>query len=798
MLCLPKATISIALLTIAMATVSCRAKLETKTNGQAPSGGAGAENALVSIDSLTVLAAKPGEVVEVLGQNIRPGIKTIVGRGADQAIDVVLEAQSSTKAKFTMPSGAGIGLVDVIFRDDDNSDIRTLSLISDAAGDGLPITLAAPETVCNDISFRNGKGEVKQGLRDCAGAASPSLCTTDGETGCVTTADFKAAKMANFTTGDLRVGVQVGGLTGVLSGAPGACASDGATGCLANSSYPAADAAGLASKILSGQTVAAVSGNVTLPAIGNVLTGINYGVGGTGLAGTLTLPSAANVLTGSGTYGDPGAAVTPTLADRGTWDLTASFPGAGYYAGVSNAPTASLRSSAQIAGTAGSIGDCASANSQSCYTTGTYYASTLCASDGGTSCVVDNGTNYKAAAAGSLAAGNIKRGVQIGGVTGTFPSTTAPLPRYSDTGATTNTQADGGITTDFTNFITQLSSAVTFEFWDSTGVRRTGSGDADITAANVKNLVQFENLSVTGSYTGGGALNVWDVRAGVDRGDGQLGKLKVACRNSANTAVYDAGAPQNAVADFGTDFFTAVAHGYSDNDTIRFTAQTMPTGLTANTTYYVRNKTNDTFQVSTTSGGAAIDFTVTNGASIVVFKWGDGTRDIWDTIDDYNNNLGVMTSAANTPAAWSSQNFCGGVGTASGDEVWTDTTTDGACSDAGDECRFKDKITGIEWSETQSTSARWGTAMTTCANLSFGGAGAWRVPTQKELMAAYEHGIYSAQNAFWITKAQMDANYFWASSTQSNGTSNAWLVYLANGYTNNLVKTNPNQVVCVR
>lgn len=37
-----------------------------------------------------------------------------------------------------------------------------------------------------------------------------------------------------------------------------------------------------------------------------------------------------------------------------------------------------------------------------------------------------------------------------------------------------------------------------------------------------------------------------------------------------------------------------------------------------------------------------------------------------------------------------------------------------------------------------------------------------------------------------------------ASSTQSNNTSNAWIVNLANGNTNNNDKTNPNQVVCVR
>ncbi|HYX32239.1 MAG TPA: hypothetical protein VE954_03945 [Oligoflexus sp.] len=61
------------------------------------------------------------------------------------------------------------------------------------------------------------------------------------------------------------------------------------------------------------------SANATQP--GKVLIGTAYGTGGNGSAGTLTLPSAANVLTGSGTYGDPGSALTPSYGP--------DFPSAG-------------------------------------------------------------------------------------------------------------------------------------------------------------------------------------------------------------------------------------------------------------------------------------------------------------------------------------------------------------------------------------------------------------------------------------------------------------------------------------
>jgi hypothetical protein len=66
-------------------------------------------------------------------------------------------------------------------------------------------------------------------------------------------------------------------------------------------------------KILSGQIMAGINGNVTLPLANKVLTGTSYGIGGNGISGSLTVPAAGNVLAGSGTYGDTLAATTPTL-----------------------------------------------------------------------------------------------------------------------------------------------------------------------------------------------------------------------------------------------------------------------------------------------------------------------------------------------------------------------------------------------------------------------------------------------------------------------------------------------------
>ncbi len=56
---------------------------------------------------------------------------------------------------------------------------------------------------------------------------------------------------------------------------------------------------------------------------------------------------------------------------------------------------------------------------------------------------------------------------------------------------------------------------------------------------------------------------------------------------------------------------TKTAHGYVNGDPIKFTTSgTLPTGLTAGTKYYVVNKATDTFQVSATLAGSAINTSV--------------------------------------------------------------------------------------------------------------------------------------------------------------------------------------------
>jgi hypothetical protein len=86
--------------------------------------------------------------------------------------------------------------------------------------------------------------------------------------------------------------------------------------------------------------------------------------------------------------------------------------------------------------------------------------------------------------------------------------------------------------------------------------------------------------------------------------------------------------------DAGTDIFTEVAHGFSIGTPLRFTTSgTLPAGLALLTTYYARDITTDTFKVSATPSGTAIDITTT----------GTGTHAVQGQA--YNvSSTGVITS----------------------------------------------------------------------------------------------------------------------------------------------------------
>lgn len=112
----------------------------------------------------------------------------------------------------------------------------------------------------------------------------------------------------------------------------------------------------------------------------------------------------------------------------------------------------------------------------------------------------------------------------------------------------------------------------------------------------------------------------------VQRVDGDLAAAAIA-------AATGGGEAKGSLTAATTDIITLAAHGFRNGDPVVFPTLTGGAGLTAaSTKYYVRDATTDTFKVSATLGGAAVDITTAYTAGTVADA-GGGTVTIDSSSD---------------------------------------------------------------------------------------------------------------------------------------------------------------------
>lgn len=101
----------------------------------------------------------------------------------------------------------------------------------------------------------------------------------------------------------------------------------------------------------------------------------------------------------------------------------------------------------------------------------------------------------------------------------------------------------------------------------------------------------------------------------------------------------------------GTDVISLTAHGFVNGDIVYITnPDTIPGGLTINTKYYIVNANTNDFQLSTTSGGSAIDITSQGiGTNTITNEYySSGSTDFATTQIEFNNISEKLEISAQT------------------------------------------------------------------------------------------------------------------------------------------------------
>lgn len=424
----------------------------------------------------------------------------------------------------------------------------------------------------------------------------------------------------NFAATNIKEGVTILGLAGTMKPAPGPCSADGDSNCVATASHKSFDTRTLtASVIKKAESLGGIAG---------------------------IYPSPAAPLAGAGATADlqGGAAFNGQVTSAGSVEYFDS-QGRHYTKTIVELVPSDIKTGITLFGVAGSVPPSPSA----------------CTATTATGCLTSS--EFPSYQAGQIAAGALKKGVQIGGVTGAYPSSAFPLAN--------NTSM---VDLDFSSFTARIKSSADFEFWDAKGTKYIESGSADIAAQNILKSKTIFN-------TAGAALPPTvvpvprnKVRIGVRTGN-QQGTVKVSCANTARSATTD------------------------------------------NITY-----------------------------------------------DDFNGDSSIP----------SHQPFGSDRACRSG--TFVDQRLGGfSCSSSSRRCVFKDTISGLNWYGIKLDSSGGQVFVTLedaynyCSSISAYGGG-WRLPTQKELFAAFAHGLRQASLANF--KIYPFGSKLWTSTSSSMVNSN--------------------------
>ena len=750
-----------------------------------------------SIPPFEVYSRKPvilkeGETVTIKGKYFVPSLTLASNDTGIENFQVV----DSTTIKFTLAQNTSFGQVDFALAS--TADTQNMNLYYLGSANDYPIINLLPAAVCSGQQYYDENGTLQIGTKNCG---APATCTSDGEIGCLTDSSFPAVDVTSVVSSKIVIGQSILGVAGSASAEVHSdCTADGVVGCVTTATYKSADTTSvITTDLKAGKTFGGVVG-----ALNNCSAD-----GEAGCVTVASFPSAALPNTGDIKSGVTIAGITGTLvnstpadcsADGETGCVTvAAFPAVDNAFVAAN--VANMRTSLTIASNTGTIPDCTGDNETLCYTT------------------VSNPAVIKANVVGA----NIRTGNTIAGVAGTI------LDCSGDNEASCYTTASNPAVVKANVLASEIRTGNTVAGVTGTILDCTGDNEASCytTATNpavIKANVVGANIR-TGNTIAGVSGTILDcsgdneascyttatnpavVKANVD--PAKMRGMTVAgvpgtlpdCTNDGDISCYIAGS--FVAADSGAYSATDIKSGITiggisgsiANCSVDGDSNCVVDGATmiaADMAFAQPHNIRHGFQIGGQIGSIKTRCNNFGNASIY-----DPNIDTFvttdETLDDWNNG------GANGPLVnpWGPAENCGPADWA--DEGVNLAGGAAGCDDPADECVMRDKISGLRFTSSNHAGTSVAGAVSDCQAKNtavYGGVNTWRLPTQKELLQAYVHGIANINNPNFIS-AINDANGFWTSTTDSIATADGIYVWLHDGLSATAAKTAAGAFLCV-
>lgn len=650
----------------------------------------------------------------------------------------------------------------------------------------------------------------------------PSSCASTGDTLCLTSNLFPAVDVSGHIHANLvkiHSSITLFGETGTLLD----CSSDAGIDCFSTNSFPSIDLLKVQNntgKFRDSLTIAGVPGTLANCAVDG---GQSCFVDGSLYKAALLSSFNAGDIRSSVTIAGVSGSGIPAPANCSSDGQTSCVAGANFPAvdkiGVIQPAVASFHTSLTLGGVSGTLGDCSSDNQASCLTTAIYpavdkvakaiashYLPNLaiagvtgtigsCAANGDGSCYTD-GSQYKAvllssidssrflvsqsvaSTSGSIAAcaGSSSQSCQV---TGGYYGAAVCLSNGSQScQATSNYYAAKNCAANSSNCYlpsyvasSQPLKAISYDSIFP-GIIKSGSVIGGVTGNFPSSSYPLTGADIYAEFTS------FSTQLSSNSSFGWFDRY-----GSRYTGSGDANLISSNVLN-GVDVLGTIGNQVIPSDPwdVRANVEYGSSGALGAMKYNCRNSINNSIYNYDGLVSGLTNSGTTAGT----------TFDIWDTIDDYSG----FPASTNVPASWdSSLHYCGGYSkVASDSNVWLDTTP-GNCNATF--CMFKDKISGRTWSKRIASSQSWAQSVTACNDLADGGGG-WRLPTQKEAVDAYIHGIASISDGNFLS----GTDEYWSATNRGAGNIGSDAIYYnlagLSFDTGAAAKTNGKSVLCIK